>query len=81
MMRWNILSNTLEESYKAGSRTKEAGVCRPFKQVGISNIRKETNRGFLIKTFEIVAGREKVKLTDVFECNKSNYNLRGHSSR
>jgi len=32
----------------------------------------------LIETFKIVTGRDKVKVEDFFECNKSNYNLCGH---
>jgi len=28
-------------------------------------------------TLKIVTGRAKVKMVDFFECNKSNYNLRG----
>jgi len=34
--------------------------------------------GDLIESFKIVTGREKVKMEDVFERTKCNYNLRGH---
>jgi len=36
------------------------------------------SQGDLIETFMIVTGRDKVKMEDFFECNKSNYNLHGH---
>ena len=77
--RHQLFGTSTEESYQAGSRTEEAGVCRPSKRVGINNIGKETCQGHdLIETFKIVTGRERVKMEDFFECSRSNYNLRGH---
>ena len=38
-------TSSTEESYQAGSRTEEAGVCRPSKRAGINNIGKETCQG------------------------------------
>ena len=49
-----------------------------LKQLGLTTLEKRRIRGDLIETFKIVTGREKRKMEDFFQCNKSNCNLRGH---
>ena len=49
-----------------------------LKELGLTTLEKRCIRGDLIETFKILTGRKKVKMEDFFQCNKSNYNLRGH---
>ena len=50
-------------------------------RLGLTMLERRRIRGYLIETFKILTGIEKVDMEHFFEFSDTGYNLRGHSKR